>query len=280
MSMSVPDDLCAWLARFAEQGGRLTVLTGAGISAESGIPTFRGPEGYWTIGSEHHQPTEMATNRMFRRHPDEVWAWYLYRLGVCRAAAPNGGHRAVVALEQAYGDDFRLITQNVDGLHTRAGSSHARTYAIHGNLELVRCAAGCTERLYDFPAEVEPVAKGGTVPDAAWAHLTCPDCGGRQRPHVLWFDESYDETWFSWHSSLRTAERTDLLVTIGTSGATNLPTQVAWTAAHAGAAILDINPADNPFAELTRRVARGWALQAPSGEVLPAIAEALASAPP
>jgi len=273
--VTLPSDLHDHLVGFARQGGSLTVLTGAGISAESGIPTFRGPEGYWTIGSTHHQPTEMATNAMFRRHPEAVWSWYLHRLGVCRAASPNAGHRAVVALEQTFGDAFRLITQNVDGLHTRAGSSLERTHAIHGNLELVRCAAACSDELLPFPDHVHPVAKGEPVPQATFDTLVCPRCGARQRPHVLWFDETYDETWFRWNSSLSTAETTDLLITVGTSGATNLPTQVVWTAARHGAAIVDVNPTDNPFADLARRVPRGWALPGAAGEVLPALLDAL-----
>ncbi|HVV49677.1 MAG TPA: Sir2 family NAD-dependent protein deacetylase, partial [Polyangia bacterium] len=103
-------------------GGPIVFLTGAGISAESGIPTFRGAEGYWRVGSRNYQPTEMAAAAAFARMPEEVWRWYLYRRGVCRAAAPNDAHRALVALERRLGARFLLVTQNVDGLHLRAGS--------------------------------------------------------------------------------------------------------------------------------------------------------------
>src|SRR5512136_588391 len=105
------------LAEVRREQGRVVVLTGAGISAESGIPTFRGQEGYWVVGSRNYMPTQMATHEMFEQNPDEVWRWYLYRFGVCRDAQPNAGHRAIVVLEEALGDRFTLVTQNIDGLH-------------------------------------------------------------------------------------------------------------------------------------------------------------------
>ncbi|MEM9195817.1 MAG: Sir2 family NAD-dependent protein deacetylase, partial [Myxococcota bacterium] len=118
--------------------GKVVFLTGAGISAESGIPTFRGEEGYWRVGSQNYHPQEMATRAAFRAMPDEVWAWYLYRRSVCRAADPNAAHRAVADLDSALGDGFLLVTQNVDGLHLRAGSPLERTYQIHGNIDYMR----------------------------------------------------------------------------------------------------------------------------------------------
>src|SRR6266568_1688318 len=135
--------LKAILEAVGERRGRVVVLTGAGISAESGIPTFRGTEGYWVVGSRNYMPQEMATLEMFERAPEEVWRWYLYRFGVCRHAQPNGGHRALVELEKSLGDRFTLVTQNIDGLHRRAGSSEARTCCIHGDAAWVRCATGC-----------------------------------------------------------------------------------------------------------------------------------------
>src|SRR5688500_3238942 len=94
------------------RAGRVVVLTGAGISAESGIPTFRGKEGYWTVGSREYHPQELATHEAYAQMPLEVWAWYLYRRGVCRAAGPNAAHTSLVALERALGDRFALVTQN------------------------------------------------------------------------------------------------------------------------------------------------------------------------
>jgi NAD-dependent SIR2 family protein deacetylase len=145
--------------------GRITVMTGAGISAESGIPTFRGPEGYWTVGSKEYHPQEMATCTMFRQYPEQVWAWYLYRLGVCRRAHPNEGHRALVRLEKLFAERFTLTTQNVDGLHLRAGSSPERTFQIHGNIFFMRCADGCRADL--VPNRARPVF---------------PSCRQRRRP--------------------------------------------------------------------------------------------------
>ncbi len=115
-----PSDWIATIRQHVPPKSRLTVMTGAGISAESGIPTFRGPEGYWTVGSRSYHPQEMATFAMFRRRPDDVWQWYLHRATVCHQAEPNTGHIAIVALETLFGDRFTLITQNVDGLHLRA----------------------------------------------------------------------------------------------------------------------------------------------------------------
>ena len=103
------DDIRKMLATIARGDGRITVLTGAGISAESGIPTFRGPEGYWTVGSQVYQPQEMATFWMFTHQPDEVWKWYLYRMGVCARAEPNPGHLALAEMERRFGDRFTLF---------------------------------------------------------------------------------------------------------------------------------------------------------------------------
>src|SRR5512144_3067857 len=135
--------LAELLAGVRARSGNVVALTGAGISAESGIPTFRGAEGYWVVGSRNYMPQEMATRAMFERDPAEVWRWYLYRFGVCKDARPNDGHRALAALERALGDAFALVTQNIDGLHVRAGSSRERTFEIHGDAGLVRCADEC-----------------------------------------------------------------------------------------------------------------------------------------
>ncbi|NOS74904.1 MAG: RNA polymerase subunit sigma, partial [Methyloglobulus sp.] len=122
------------VANVWKTGELITVLTGAGVSAESGIPTFRGEEGYWTVGSRNYQPSEIATQAMFQRNPKEVWKWFLYRRGICEDALPNPGHLAIVKMEKLLGSRFRLVTQNVDGLHLRAGSNIDRTYQVHGNL--------------------------------------------------------------------------------------------------------------------------------------------------
>jgi NAD-dependent deacetylase len=248
--------------------GLVTVLTGAGISAASGIPTFRGPEGYWTAGAQDYAPMELATRAMFRRDPEVVWAWYLYRLGVCRAARPNAAHDAVTDLERALGDRFLLITQNVDGLHLRAGTSAARTYPVHGEIEWVRCAEECTPERIPVPDAVAPKRRGEPLTETDRTALRCPRCSCWLRPHVLWFDETYDEERFFVDSALRAAAETTLLVTVGTSGATTLPTLVAERAAAAGATLLDVNPERSPFGDLAERT-NGAAIPGPATEVLP-----------
>ncbi len=255
--------------------GNLVVLTGAGISAESGIPTFRGKEGYWVAGSREYQPQEMATHAMFARDPAAVWAWYLYRRSLCRHAAPNPGHRALVDLERLLGDRFRLVTQNVDGLHIRAGNSPARTYQIHGSIEHTRCAVACSREIWPLPEELGlDRQRGQTIAADEAAALRCPRCGGWARPHVLWFDEYYDEEYYRFDSSIRAAASTDVLLVLGTSGATNLPLQMGQYAVRTGALIVDVNIEENPFSRMA--LANGGEfLQGKCGEVLPAIAERL-----
>ena len=259
------------------QDGRITVLTGAGISAESGIPTFRGPEGYWTIGSQVYHPQEMATFRMFQIKPLEVWEWYLYRLGVCRQASPNAGHLALVEMESSLKNRFTLITQNVDGLHLRAGNSMERTFQIHGNVAFMRCARECSSSLFPIPDSLHHQTKNDKLTEAIRKTLTCPHCGGMTRPHVLWFDEIYDEPFFRFTSSLLVAEKTDLLIIVGTSGVTNLPNQVARTVFQQGKPIIDINIEKNPFSALAEKSNGGGFVQEPSATALPRIAAALRS---
>jgi NAD-dependent deacetylase len=266
------------LARILEEvkasRGRVLALTGAGISAESGIPTFRGKEGYWVVGSRNYMPQEMATREMFDRDPREVWRWYLYRFGVCHRVEPNQGHRALVELDRGLGERYHLVTQNIDGLHLRAGSTRERTYCIHGDVAFVRCADECTTDLFPMPEMGE---RDGETPftDADRARLSCPRCGGWLRPHVLWFDEYYDEHWYRMQSALRAADRADLLLVVGTSGATNLPSQIGDIAWRRGIAMVDVNPEDNPFAERARSMARGFSVRGGAGERLPEIVKAL-----
>ncbi len=259
------------LRRVRGPGGRVVALTGAGISAESGIPTFRGREGFWVVGSRNYMPQEMATHEMFDRAPDEVWRWYLYRFGVCKDARPNAGHDALVRLERALGDRFTLITQNIDGLHRRAGSQ--RVFCIHGDAAWVRCAADCGLGRVDLP----PIVPRGDAPltDAERKALTCPRCGGWLRPHVLWFDEYYDEENYSMDSALRAAATADLLLVVGTSGATNLPMQIGQIVHCRGAALVDVNPEENPFADLAERSPHGFFARGSACERLPEIVATL-----
>ena len=156
---------------------RVVVLTGAGISAESGIPTFRDAQtGYWA----RFNPMALASPDGFAADPQQVWDWYRYRRTLCRAAQPNAGHQAVVALEAFY-PEFLLITQNVDGLHSVAGSR--RVLEIHGSLRRVRCAADESHPRLDWPEAWD--TEGAPIPH-------CP-CGALLRPDVVWFGEALDE---------------------------------------------------------------------------------------
>lgn len=248
---------------------RVVVVSGAGISAASGIPTFRGPEGYWTVGAREYRPQELATRAAFEQMPREVWRWYLYRRGVCRAAEPNAAHHALAELEAALGDDFALISQNVDGLHLRAGNSLARTMQVHGNTDYMRPVDGGSP--LPIPEQVPALACDEVPDDAVWA-LLVDDQGQPTRPHVLWFDECYDEALYRSDSAVQAAARCDLMVTIGSSGAASLPWHAVAVAEQRGAALIDINPALNPFAEraqLRHREGRGLWLAGPSTTWMP-----------
>ena len=259
------------LRNFAKSSKRITILTGAGISAESGIPTFRGKEGYWTIGSKEYHPQEMATYRMFTKQPDEVWKWYLYRMNICKKAAPNQGHFAIAEMEKLFGSRFTLITQNVDGLHLRAGSSLKNTFQIHGNVFYMRCTDECASKIYPIPEELSGKEKGGDITETDRKLLRCPDCGKLARPHVLWFDEAYNEKYYHFHSSIQTAGETELLIIVGTSGATNLPNQVAAEVKQSGGIIIDINIEENPFTRLALSGPRGYFIKEASGSALSSI---------
>jgi NAD-dependent deacetylase len=275
----VDEDLKKAVHSVAQSQGKIVVLTGAGISAESGIPTFRGPEGFWTVGSRNYRPEEMATFAMFSRNPEIVWQWYLYRIGICRNAKPNSGHMAVVKMEKQLGDRFLLITQNVDGLHLRAGNSAEKTFQIHGNIETLRCSNECSKETYSIPETVGVSAFaqgfGGSgkerqesLKEEEIGSLKCPKCKSWLRPHVLWFDESYNEENYKFNSSIDAATSADMLLVVGTSGATNLPMQVGTIAAQKGAVIIDINPDFNPFSAIATKNG-GFFCQGPAGQILP-----------
>lgn len=263
--------LAALLSLLDVHHDRILVLTGAGISAESGIPTFRGEEGYWKIGSRHYYPEELATFTAFHEHPRDVWHWYLYRRSVCHRAEPNLAHHALVELEHAYGDRFQLITQNVDGLHRRAGHNPARIYEIHGNIDYMRCSLDCTTELFPIP-DID-VDLDDRLTDEAYAQLMCPHCGKPARPHVLWFDEFYNDSLFFARRSLIAAHRASLCIVVGSSGTTNLPLQIAEIVARQ-APIIDINPMENPFS-VAARDSHGVVIRASASTAVPELTASL-----
>jgi NAD-dependent deacetylase len=258
---------------------RVVVITGAGMSAESGIPTFRGKEGYWTVGAKEFHPQELATLSAYTKLPREVWHWYLYRRSVCRAAQPNRAHFALAELETRIGDRFTLISQNVDGLHLIAGNSRERTLEVHGNIDFMRVHEDGSDAVpLPIPAAMPMLGKTDALTDELWALLR-DDRDRPTRPHILWFDECYDEQLYRAETALRAARDCELVVVIGTSGAASIPWSATSAALRAGASLLVIDPDPNPFAEQASEpmmAKRGLWLRGGAVEWLPALVERLA----
>lgn len=278
MSSATDAELLGLITRALSRPGQCLFLTGAGISAESGVPTFRGEDGYWLVGSRHYHPQELATRSAFARMPAAIWGWYLHRLRVCRGALPNAAQHAIAELAPILGERFLLITQNVDGLHPRAGTPRERTYEVHGNISWMRCSRGCAGLAAVPDALLEPLGAGARLGADAQlgraappAELGCPSCAAWMRPHVLWFDEFYDEELFRFESSLRAADSAALLVVVGTTGTTNLPLQIGQRAARRGVPLLVINPEPNPFSELARGLPGSAFLEGTAGHWVPRI---------
>lgn len=238
---------------FKATKGNITFLVGAGLSAESGIPTFRGKDGYWTVGSVNYTPEEMCTLRMFRQHPEAVWHWYMERLLQYNESVPNAGHQALVKFEKIFGDRFSLITQNVDGLTYKAGNSSKRSFSIHGSINYTRCSRECTKEIFKAPDKLTETFKTYGMGKETMNLLKCPQCGAMLRPHILWFDECYNEEYYKYESVQHCASKTDLLVIVGTTGATNLPYQVVSQVNYNGKPIININPNPSEMYDYMRR---------------------------
>lgn len=259
-------------------GFRVVALTGAGISAESGIPTYRGQGGLWTTGSGDYRPQDIATLQAFERMPREVWRWYFYRRGQCLAARPNAGHEALATLARALGPErFTLVTQNVDGLHARSGVDGEALIEIHGNLHTMRCTLPCTFERFPLGEDQVLPSRESILEDAAWARLHCPRCGTPARPHVLWFDEYYEEDLYRSETAMRRLEAAGLLLIVGTSGATTLPLMMVRRALQQDLAIIEVNPEPSAFTPSILRHARGAYVPEPASACLPALADALAA---
>lgn len=224
------------------------VLTGAGVSAESGVPTFREAQsGLWS----RFRPEELATAEAFADDPDTVWSWYEWRRDLVAAARPNPGHYALAALE-ARVPAFTLVTQNVDGLHRRAGSLDPVEF--HGNLFENRCF-DCGRLASDVPRPCPSPPR-------------CRDCGGLLRPGVVWFGEPIPAGALA-RSSAAAAD-CDLFLSVGTSSLVYPAAGLAERAAARGATLVEVNPAPTGLA---RQAECSWA--APAGEALPALVAAL-----
>ncbi len=248
---------------------RISFLVGAGISAESGIPTFRGKDGFWVVGSKNYRAQEIGTKRYFNVAAYEVLKFYLYRKSLTEFAKPNTSHYKLVSIEKLLQDQFALISQNVDGLHKKAGSSPDRTYLIHGNHDFMRCGDDCSSELYPFPAEIKLRNRSKTqLLESEISLLKCPKCGEELRPHVLWFDEEYDEKFFKKDTVLRISKSTGVLFVIGTSGETNLPQIVSKNVLANSGIVIEVNITDSYFSELLATKKNGISIRSKSSPFL------------
>jgi NAD-dependent deacetylase len=234
----------------------LCVLTGAGVSAESGIPTFRGPDGLW----RKYRIEDLATPEAFARHPMVVWEWYAWRRQVMRQAQPNPAHHALAAMEEQFsarpGASFTLVTQNVDGLHERAGSQNI--LRLHGSVWELRCTGCGAERvdhsvpLEPFPPRCESAGNDGT------------HCNGMMRPAVVWFGEVLPEA--ALRQSIQAAAASEVFLVVGTSALVYPAASLPLIAKQQGARLIEINPDPTPLSDMADLVLTGKA-----GEILAAV---------
>lgn len=216
----------------------IAVLSGAGISAESGVPTFRDDRnGFWS----KYDPYELSSTEGWQRHPERVWAWYLWRHHLVLGVEPNAGHRAVADWENL--TEVTVITQNVDDLHERAGST--RVHHLHGSLFEFRCDS-CALR-YDGP-----------IPDMPEPELeaTPPDCGcgGLIRPDIVWFGENLPDG--AWNAAVQAVREADLMVVVGTSGIVYPAAGLAELGITRGIPVIEVNPEKTPLSAQVTAVVR------------------------
>jgi NAD-dependent deacetylase len=229
------------LVKALRQAERVTVLTGAGISAESGVPTFRDAQsGLWA----QYDPTELATPEAFAANPALVWEWYEWRRSLIAQARPNPSHIALAKMADHF-SHFTLITQNVDGLHQQAGSD---AIELHGNIWRVKCAAN-EHFITDWHA------LSGKPP-------ACPQCGSLLRPDVVWFGEGLPRMALS--GAFAAAKACDVFFSIGTSSLVQPAASLPFTAVEHGAVLVEINPQNTPLTPYAN-----YALKGAAGDVLP-----------
>lgn len=235
----IPDGVTARL----KKAERVAVLTGAGVSAESGIPTFRGQDGLW----KNHRAEQLATPQAFAADPALVWEWYHWRRGLVREADTNPAHRALVAMESRVAK-FTLITQNVDGLHLTAGSCNV--LEMHGNINRARCSS-CDNRM-------ELTDQSGV--------LECDGCGSLMRPDIVWFGENLDPGILE--QSYLAAGTADLFIVAGTSSVVQPAASLAFAVKGSDGFVLEVNLDPTPLTGTADVTILGKA-----GEVLPELVE-------
>jgi len=224
---------------------RILVITGAGISAESGNPTFRGKDGYW----RNLDPAKLATPEAFARDPKLVWEWYRERRERIRAAKPNAAHEAIVTLsEQAR--EFLLVTQNVDDLHARAGLAPEKMVQIHGDIFVSRCSRCDFKRIdHDQEHEHEHEEEEDGIP-------RCPECGGLMRPGVVWFGEQLDPGKIDIVEDFLGSGPCDLVIIIGTTALFGYIIDWAVRAADGKGHLIEINPDETPLSKFATKLIR------------------------
>jgi NAD-dependent deacetylase len=230
---------------------RVAVLTGAGISAESGIPTFRGEDGLW----KNYRAEQLATPQAFAQNPNLVWEWYDWRRGIIGSKNINNGHRVLSKWESVF-PTFSVITQNIDGFHAKAGSTNI--VELHGNIWKMRCTEEQTVR----ENQETPLSE---IPPR------CPECGAMLRPHVVWFGESLEPAVIQQAFALSSS--CEVMFVVGTSAVVQPAASLPITAADAGAKIVEINPNPTPLT-----VYADFSFRGNSGEILPLIDKELSQA--
>ena len=217
---------------------RVLVLTGAGVSAESGIPTFRGKDGYW----RNLDPTKLATPEAFARDPQLVWDWYRERRQRIRNARPNAAHEAIARLAQR-ADEFLLVTQNVDDLHARAGVAAEKTVRIHGDIFVTRCSR-CD---FDRP-EYEHEHEVG-IP-------SCSRCSAFMRPGIVWFGEQLSRSELARVEDFLDGGACDVVIVAGTTATFGYIIDWALHGSRDGAELIEVNPEETPLSRFATRLVR------------------------
>jgi NAD-dependent deacetylase len=243
---------------------RVFVITGAGISAESGIPTFRGKAGYW----RNLDPTKLATPEAFARDPKLVWQWYRERRRRIREAKPNAAHEAIARLS-ILAREFLLVTQNVDDLHTRAGLPNGKIVQIHGDIFVTRCSRCDFSRVdHDYEHEREHEHEGEGVPQ-------CPRCNGLMRPGVVWFGERLDAGKIDMVENYLSAGSCDLVLVIGTTALFGYIIDWALRGRGTFGELIEINPEETALSKFATKL-----VHKPAAVALPSLMEATLADPP
>ncbi len=209
------------IAEKIKNAKKITVLTGAGISKASGIPTFRGKDGLWS----KYSPSELATYQAFTKNPKLVWQWYNYRRKIIKAAKPNAAHYAILELEKIFKNNFTLITQNIDSLHRQAGNKNI--LELHGNIFETKCLI-CDKIYFD-----DTIYEDDELPPK------CKFCGGKVRPNVVWFGENLDRNILD--KAMEASAQCDVFLCIGTSGVVQPAASLPKIASDIRAFVIEIN---------------------------------------